>query len=222
MKFILLSHQRSGTHMLGSALSTHPNLKFIDVEVILHLNSQKRGEYFHKWYYDKNNNNYDGIIIQTSQVIQSKHLLIELLKHKNDINIVHLYRQNVLAKLVSGMIAKKTNKWRVYNTDKFDEYNGTIHVHPQHLSQTHMRYQGELAFVEMLNMSSIYRVQYEELIENPNMFNELQKFLDLKIMNIKPLTIKQINRPLHIIVKNYHELKKIFLNTKLQGCFNEH
>ena len=214
-KFILLSHQRCGTHMVGSALKQHPYLDFHDYELLIYDGTPEQyKDHFVGWHQA----NEDGIIVHVDRIMNSYPLFLYFLQHKHNFKILHIHRENVLERCASEILANQTQIWR---SSQHQPNNITIEVPPKTLFKLYLKYKSQNELVQFLNFPCIYHILYEEVVANMSLiFKKIQQFLEIPIHPIEPSTIKQICVPMHILIDNYDDLQLMFQNTALHKYFN--
>ena len=139
--------------------------------------------------------------------------------NKENLKFIFLYRENLLEQYVSILIAKQTKVHFTYD----EKYQNNLKLSLD-FKKT------ENFFIKMNNQNDFYKkfalsknsylISYETLCsEFQNSMLNLQSFLNLKKININPVTKKLIKQPMCDVVINYKELKKYFRNTKWSEFF---
>lgn len=223
VKFIVLTRSRSGSSLLMSLLSSHPNVKTygeyfrrldgrsyqIMINQVFSPKSKKIKAVGFKIFYDQP---YDE---QNSE-------LWDYLASLSDLKILHLKRNNFLRIFVSRKIAGITNEWFVQqNRNKKEDVILTIN--PQELYNSYNKYKNlQRQKISLFEEQEIMEIIYEEMILDINSyFYKITEFLNIPFIQPKSKRVKQNTRKLNDIIENYNELKNYFANSELAIFFDD-
>lgn len=139
------------------------------------------------------------------------------LKENKDIAIIHLRRDNLLERLVSGNTAIATGKWGIGATGGLDNKNQVFKLQlnfEECLQDFEAIRRMEDEAEEVFAHHKKLVITYEELVEKTaGITNQVQSFLGLTTQNLVTETKKQATQPLWDVIDNYYQLKSQFTNT---------
>ena len=159
-----------------------------------------------------------------------KILYHQLKKHKElqnyiantpSINLIHLKRNNVLARKASAVIARKADMWMLTPKRLLNWECPHITLRAEDIWKMHksISRRGQ-RFDKIFSHKNMIQLCYETFIlDIPNNFVKLQQDLKLNYVPLEVATRKSVNQPLSTIIDNFAELKKEFQGTELEWCF---
>lgn len=224
-KFVLLTCPRSGTHMLKSSLEANPH--------IVCLTEMFNPDYIEgKYDYDDN--------MPAQQVLDQfiycdykpkikavgfcHHRigakfgnwprLLDILKEDKDIAIISLSRENLLRRYLSVQLQQ------IKDLDKANLK--PMQFDPDKLLKDFERQQKVInQFNHRFREHPIIQVTYEQMCNDyETTTTQLQEFLDVPLIPVKPGTGKRNNPPISDFVTNYKQLKNKFNNTEWARFFD--
>jgi LPS sulfotransferase NodH len=223
VKFIVLTRSRSGSSLLMSLLSSHPNV-------------ETHGEYFRRLNgrsYHKMINNIFSSKPQKIKAVGFKMFydhpydepnsdLWNYLANLTDIRILHLKRRNFLKTFVSRKIAGITNEWFA-KQNKSIKGNIALTIDPEELYNSYNKYRNlERQRIILFENHKIMEIVYEEMTMDINdHFCKITKFLEIPFIQPKTDLVKQNTKKLREIIQNYNELRHYFANTELAIFFDD-
>lgn len=213
--YIIITHARSGSHMIGSYLDSHPEISFKD-DVFNSVNQMEC------------DNRYRDYLSQTGDADIIKGFRIPYRKmnsNNNDIwqkivsnkqfKIIHWQRSNLLRTYISWAIAKKTKAWMGNKTQpeldekrislKFSEFEKWITKIITLQQKSEYEFRNHVSFT----------VCYEDFLADKNKMKEILHFLEVD-PDVALITEfrKQNPEPLDQLIINYDEFAASFQNTK--------
>lgn len=208
-KFVVLCFIRTGTHMMCSALGSHPDI-YCAWEVFNPIQQHRRPPeeiLGGVW----GNNKVNGFPLHFENDARCKEWLpvYEMLKEQN-VKFIYLHRQNTLRQYLSHKKADLTKTWNIQR--ERSDLNLKLKVR----ISTMMAYlasmdEWQVKAKEYLDGSDYFEVYYEEM---PGMLPEIQKFLGARVLGLKPKTLRIEERPVMEIVKNYGQVKRALRGTQ--------
>ena len=149
------------------------------------------------------------------------------LKEIEDLKVIYLYRENLLSRHLSQLMALETGHWQAYSTQKMAENEGkpymakptkqrpSVEINPELLNddfEETLQYRQKMTGY-FLDKPSI-GISYEQLCNNlPLISARVSTFLGVSVMNLQPTLEKLENRTLAEAISNYAELKQYFSNS---------
>ena len=232
-RFVIISAGRSGSEFLVSLLDSHPDVMCLS-EVF-----QEKDDNF-KSYVERGYSPLDILRI-TYEICQNKTRGFKLLYYQargtrdpmfgdadvwhslieqEDIRVIHLVRDNGLARLISLKISETTDIWHYY-TERDDN---PIHVKLS-LDECLQNWSGcelkENKVDEDFSRHPIIKVHYNELATDPeSTTNEVQRFLGVKEHRLKNTLRKRHRHPFDYL-ENFNELKRHFEGTRWECFFTD-
>lgn len=161
----------------------------------------------------------------------------ELLEEMADLRVIHLRRENGLARHLSHILARRTGRWHQWNpeklhqvthlhkpgpTDQLDSEIPEITLEPERLLLDFEEVEKlHLAVEERFSAGNYFPLSYEQLCHDPKTFGlSLLRFLDLEPAPLEPAVTKLETRPLSQRISNFEELKRGFKNTTWARYFD--
>lgn len=237
-KFVLLGHQRSGSTMVIGTLRKHPEITafgelFIKNRIAFNVPTFENGDSMftkmrNKNPYDFLNTIYSDENIRHSKAIGFKVFPDQLTDHfssvwnwiqDENVSVIYLKRENLLATYVSLRLAIKTNKFAIKNEK--ERSSETITINPILCEKEfEEREKFNATIEEKITNNPTLHLSYETITANPlGKFAEIQDFLEVKHTELKIATTKQEVRPFDKIITNYEEVKKHFSKSKWSVYF---
>lgn len=220
--FIIITHPRSGAHLLISLLNSHPNIESND-EVFNKLNVDECKLLYNEYLdTDKDSTNLKGFKIPYNYYDSKKNDIWDKAKKNADFKIIHLHRANLLRAYVSNEIAKKTETWygtnnqpnlndkriKIEVTDCLKWINNT--VNKQIISEFDFRHHKS------------FTLTYENFLFDKNKINDLYRFLDVDPNHTPDTPMKKQNpEPLEQLIINYKEFEESFLNSRWSAFLHD-
>jgi len=136
------------------------------------------------------------------------------------IKVIHLRRENLLARYLSEHIAVKVTK--VFNTqldDAPDQVAVTLDVDDcrANFERTTERYE---QFREVFRDHEVVELSYEELVDDlPRCFKAVTSLLGVPYIDVEPRTKKLRSRPPRDAIANFDELAAAFAGTEFATFF---
>lgn len=152
-------------------------------------------------------------------VAQTRHLIQE----DTDIKIIHLRRENLLAKYLSWYLVNHVTGVTMKLEGQPLPETKPIKLDPaQCLANFQVSEQRYAFFVKMFAKHPTLEVSYEELTNDSReqKLREIQDFLGVNRHSLTTKMIKLGKKDLSETIENYEELKKYFHNTKYTDFFN--
>ena len=224
--FCINSTPRAGTHLLGAALHTHPDMHVY-------------GEIFHR-------HHHDGQVFKNETVAQALVRLqrredapvIGFCVHRNavpsvereihkraerqlpsDLQTIIVWRENLFRQFVSLRRAQSIGQWTVVQGQKMPKFKSVS-----------LTMKETIDFFRRMERTNRYppqrythkmRISYEELVDDfQGTIDNVLVFLDVKPMKLEPVTVKT-GVPLRKAVQNYVALKRVFKDTPWSKFFDE-
>ncbi len=241
-KFIIFTHQRTGSSLLIGTLRDHPQIVGYGELMLPHRigfnvtgfdNLSKKHLAFRNKYPTEFLNDY----IFTSYPDRVKAVGFKLfpdhidnvkfrgiwqwLKQNRDIKIIFLTRTNLLARYTSLQLALMTNQFSI--TDQSQRTSMTIRIDPQAcLEDFKLRKRYDEAIKNITKHHEIVNITYEDMTADLNHnLSKFQSFIGVDIQALKVNKVKQQTRPLSEVIENYEELSHYFAKTEWAYIFDE-
>jgi hypothetical protein len=224
-KFLLLTCPRSGTHMLKSSLEANPH--------VVCLTEMFNPDYIEGKY------DYDDTI--PAKQVLDKYIycdykpdikavgfchhrigakfgnwprLLDILRDMEDIHVISLSRGNLLRRYLSVQLQQ------IKNLDKANLEPMTFD-YDQLLQDFEKQHKVITQFNHRFRNHEIFHVTYEDMCNKyEEVTNNLQKFLGVPIIPVKPGTGRRNNPPISDFVTNYYDLKEKFAGTEWANFFD--
>lgn len=214
-KVLFLSSGRKGTWLTLTALRQHPQIE-VQGQVVGHptFHPEESGEQLLKRLLDRSEK--DVVILPVAWV-QARHNIHagfwDSVKTRK-LSVIYLHRHNMLRWYLSAEISRITKVCRIYSetqpplpTIKID-----IKKCEKDIARNLMDVDESKIFLK--GFPSIDLV-YEDLVHDfAGQILRIEKFLGVNSLPVKPITKKQDSRPLHEVIVNFSELRRVWKNTK--------
>jgi len=221
-KFIILARERTGSTIIQSALNKHSDIRCYN-ETFDHKKLKRRN----RTIASEKKRIWGNLRYKVTGVkIFYNHANADFWKwcKSKNISVIHLKRQNKLRTVVSHLIACKTGWWRLIRGRKRTSLNKKmIKVDYIDLAQRingikNNEEWGDNYFKD----NPIITVYYEDLCKDLSKeLKKIQKFLGVKVRNLKPVTKKQNKESLEKLIINYNYIKKKLIGTKWEAYLEE-
>lgn len=127
--------------------------------------------------------------------------------------IIHLKRRDTLAMYVSGLIARKEQRWHVLEEESAENIEPKSILVPQN---EYLDFLTDLtaevqSYDRLLHNVSHIEIYYEDLIANMDWeLKRVTNFLGVRFEDgMRPMTKKRVTQPLSEIVSNFNDLLKL-------------
>lgn len=227
-KFIILSNHRSGTFLLMTSLKGHDNIKMFGeyYVVIKHYIDTGYPRVKHRSMKEiceniflSENSNHTAVGLVQHRIKHDDVMFFDYLFNNKDIKIIFLDRENLLRRFISDEIAISTTTWQCRKS-KGDEQIEPIDVkfNSDKFLRNVISYNERKEFyIEKFKQHNVHHITYERLLSNfDNELEQIQKFLNVDVINLKPDTKKQINKPINEIITNYSEMEACLKENNLE------
>lgn len=222
-RFIVLSRSRTGSNLLVSYLSNHPNIA-VSGEIFAKLNGRKAEDVLSDTFSEQ-----PFFVKARGFKIFYYHPLDDIgvgiwdaLVDMPDLHIIHLKRRNILRTVVSRRIAGLNDAWsstRQPDTNRATSVSFTPDELNELLAETR---DWESKGDEMFHNHQKLEICYEDLTDEPKRsFGKIARFLGVKASVPKTRLKKQNPQRLRDLVRNYDELKAAFEGTQWDEMFEE-
>ncbi len=206
--FIIITHPRSGAHLIISLLNSHPEIECVD-EVFNKLNADECNLHYQKYLNSEQNiTQIKGFKIPYHFWNTKKNDIWIKAKNNPEFKIIHLSRSNLIRAYVSYEIAEKTKVW--YGKKEQPKLiDKKIIIDPKHclqwMNQTiHQQKISEYEFRYHIS----FTLTYENFLFDNNKSIEMLKFLDVDTHHQLTTRMKKQNpEPLHQLIINYDEFE---------------
>lgn len=221
--FVIMADLRSGSTLLSSSLNRHPQIRCY-------------GELFHPDTLPDNQiPGQDRHALSAGEIMQQVFRLNEekaigfkamiflpmpsqshwkdawnVLKSRQDLHVIHLLRLDQLAAYTSALIAQKTGVFHPHHGDPLyrPENRPSVHIDPERYIQ--WRTDRERLFYmrsRFMRGKPSFTMTYEKLTESwETTIRDVQRFLTVDPIALKPEKQKQETRPLSEAILNYEQL----------------
>ena len=133
-----------------------------------------------------------------------------------DAKILHVHRWNLLERMLSKMLAGRSNTWNV-KFGKLPPEDDPVTISPNELDETFYElYTNDIYYSMMFNSQTnpnVLDIQYEEVYTWKRLVKKMEAFLGVSTTIIPPpLRKRTVKKPCELIT-NYWELKETFQGT---------
>lgn len=212
-KFILCADARTGSHMLQSALNSHPDInccgeilnKSSKDSLIGILNyEQAIDSVFENTNFSKN-----GFIIHRHR--KDIPLVWEKLKADESISVIFVTRRDQLRRYGSLKKARQTKHWIEYS-EKQDNGLKVEFVEREFIAES-LKYQSNfLNAIKLFSNHTTLFVDYDDMVNSwPSTINIIQRFLNVEVKEILPKTFKQGKYFIDNIFSNSKEISHEYI-----------
>ncbi|HWB64755.1 MAG TPA: hypothetical protein VG603_14665 [Chitinophagales bacterium] len=220
---VILTYPRSGTHMLQSTLSKHPDIyisneifhpRFSSAEIVGGGLNSVLNHWFAKAPDKKvriavihlTHAKPDDVMTQGTDCYK----IWNMLYNDTGIKVIMLRRASYLRRYVSHRIAGLNDVFNIY--DKRDRPNAKIHIDPlayfENIMRTDQLYRDTLAGFQDHRLKLWW---YEKMVDNFGLtMNEICDFLEVSRMAAQPETILKETRSMKDVIENYDEVMDFF------------
>jgi LPS sulfotransferase NodH len=239
-QFVIIANERTGSNLLVSLLSSHPDihqcgeivgesiLRQNDIQEKIRLigavryirNSFKKRFYKQavgmKFLYHQLQDRY----AERWGITELSDILNELRKNKK-IKIIHLKRRNHLKVLISAELAKLTKEYVKRDPNSAIQEIQLTLKSKKCTSFFQTIDENEKYFDKCFQSHEKLEIYYEDLVsDTENVCHKVLDLLQVEKCDLKSTTLKQSQKPLSERIQNYTELKQYFKNTP-SGIFFE-
>lgn len=207
-KFIILADARTGSHMLQTAINTHPQIDCFGEILNPKSKESMLRDYTHIEAIKKvfsSEKQCSGFIIHRPW----KHLFDawEYLALNKDIKIIIMHRQDMLMRYASLKIAQKTKNWIDFKGDKTS--NIKVEFDPLEFETECRRYNNRLKYYSgVFKYHQSMKITYENLVVDFHQYIRfICKFFGIQFIELKPSTFRQETRTPEEIFINHNDLK---------------
>ena len=209
-KFIILGRSRTGSNLLVSFLSSHPNI-ICSTEIFGQVKAFSEKESLSSFFCKKKSSiKAVGFKIFYYHPLDKPDSVIwDLLKNDNSICVIHLTRNDKLRSVVSREIALKNKAWVQYSY-KSNENTTPVRLDPLKTYNEISRTKNfEINYREKFKNHDILEITYEQLVKDrDNTLNSIFNFLEVKSISVKTDMVKQNISDTKNLVENYDEILK--------------
>lgn len=225
MAFVILTFPRCGTHMLRTALNSHPAItchnEIFNTDIHSADTIRRVGP---THLYEKHTGDREGFVVHnysTEEKFDSAKLtqgLWTVLQERQP-TLIALDRRDLLRRCFSVYQAIQTNRWHVWNSQKGRHPLATPSPTPDQVT-----WQLRMSLAQREQRQTLFPHAhlfiYEDLVQNwDDRTRTIQELIGVKVKKLRPKTQKQDQRPITDMVKNYAQLKDHFLATPYERWF---
>ncbi|WP_286761122.1 Stf0 family sulfotransferase [Salegentibacter sp. UBA1130] len=224
-KFVIIAAPRTGSNWLVSLLNSHPEIT-CEGEKYKNIKGQSTLKIWNKIFSRRSKRNkYVGFKLLYNQPPDHQDKSIwEIIKNDQDIFIIHLKRNNLLASYVSLQIGYKTGIWKENEGTKTLEekkHTKVINIDPEDCESYFSLvtdYWKEVS--ESYEEHPYIEIFYEDLVKDKQgTINEVFNAMHLDAHNVSSDMEKQNKESLEDLIEYYEELKRYFKETKWHYLF---
>lgn len=255
-KFVIISHLRSGTHMLRTLLESHPALVcqtevFNSDDPALPFPLATPGkDILEQWVY----RDFDPAIKSVGFVLQAYHPwglkafpgirenpswgdIWDLLEAMPGLRVIHLWRENLLRRHLSHVMARQTGTWHNWDPGRVA---AITHLHTPQAGavipgdRPRVILDPDLLRVDFEEVEQLHRavvrrfgsgqylaLSYEQLCrDSEGQGARLLEFLELPAQPLAAAVSRLENRPLPDSIQNFPALRALFADTRWAGFFD--
>ena len=160
----------------------------------------------------------------------------DLLQQMSDLRVIHLRRENGLARHLSHILARRTGQWHKWNPERLDEVThlhkpdttGSFDTDRPVIALDADRLRQDFEEVDELHRAAeqkfsaghYFPLSYEQLCRDPESIGaSLLQFLNLEPANLEPAVSKLESQSLDRRIVNFSELKPVFNESPWSGYF---
>jgi len=213
---VLLSSGRKGTFLVLTALEQHPQVQTYQ-QLLSRPDYYPRetGEEILTRLFDDCDPSVEAVVLPVSW-LNARDRYPGFWKSLTDrkVRVVHLKRRNMLRWYVSLRIAQRTGIW---STNREPDYAiPTIHVDSKECVECiRADRQAERAADDFFAHHAVLHLVYEDVVQAfDRHMAQLQRFLGVAPLILRPRTVKQESRPLCDVIDNFAELREAFSGTE--------
>ena len=209
-KFIILGRSRTGSNLLVSYLSSHPNI-ICSTEIFGRVGAFSEEERLSSFFCKKKSliKAVGFKIFYYHPVDKPNSAIWDLLKNDNSICVIHLTRNDKLRSVVSREVALKNKAW-VQHSNKSNKNTTTVRLDPKSTYNEILRTKNyEKNYRKKFKNHDILEITYEQLIKDKaNTLNSIFNFLEVSHISVKTDMVKQNIPDTTKLVENYDEILK--------------
>lgn len=237
-KIILLFEGRTGSSLFGGFMNQHPNICFLGEELAdlkehgWQAQQSWMDEYFNpdSGFTDVRRNKENlqilGFKIKLRDIAAPPSFKEYILS--NDIQIIHMYRKNMVKQTLSSIRAMDLAKTRgVYNLNRSqaDEIPGKYKIPLRHFNNVLlwiMGCEGRLReFIASLGDALSFRMSYEELVSDiQGVTSNVFRKLGVEPVEVEPVLLKITSDRMEEVIENFAEIKNFYSESVLAGHFD--
>lgn len=221
--FLLLSHQRSGSTWVHTALNSHPRILSVGEELRPNFSRNKKGAERLKQFFREPQSRLVlalGCKVFYEDCYTSPGILFWEYWRKKDRRVIHLQRRNLLRMVVSEEIARQQEQWSSTKPQAENSRAKAVEIIPEILMQrmAHIENLQEVFNHQLKEYSSVLSVWYEDLLERPQeQFDKMQLFLGVSPKPLISLLTQQNPEPLQELLLNYEEIRLFLQGNKWEA-----
>lgn len=217
-KIVIVSRSRTGSTLLMALLNNHSNI-ICEGEIFKNLNSKSCKEIWQSLFNKKSRKiKAVGFKLFYYHPFDEDKSVWDLILNDEQINIIHLTRENLLRAYASQRIGEKTKQWteninRPHNIDVSVKHIELDFKECLETFETISSYEEKTR--QFFNNKKIMEVTYEDLSTDYMLVIEkILKKINLPIEKLTTVMKKQNPEPLNRLILNYEELKNQFKDSK--------
>ncbi|MEQ9299456.1 MAG: hypothetical protein RIF33_12865 [Cyclobacteriaceae bacterium] len=241
MNFIILAHPRTGSNWVGSALNSHPEVRYCgeisqnerhDWPVQTYTQfKRKRFTRLRSFIGLSSASSYLDLVMksESDRSVGFKAMARELKQYpcfeaaikRSEIGLIKLTRRNLLKRLVSAELAKETGSYSIFKKSR--KVITSITIDTSNLITVLNRLEETDFFInEYCPTTPSISVTYEDLVSQSNItFKELQKFLGLESKDLESKYKKQNTDSLSELIENYSDVLVTLKGTNFEKFLEE-
>ena len=150
----------------------------------------------------------------------------QFLREDRDLHVIHLRRRNLLKIILSRKLAERSGEWRLVDSQVSQQTDTSDPSRPIYLDFDELKNMFTRMKAVEERRGAYYSghprldLWYEDLAADFAAHTRLvQKFLELDLRPLQPVTRKQARRPLDEQIENYAELKRSFAGSEWAEFF---
>lgn len=220
--FLLLSHHRSGSTWVHTALNSHPRILSVGEELRIYFSRQKGTEELKKFFRQPQSRLVQalGCKLFYEDAYTPEGLLFWEYWRKKRYKVIHLQRRNLLRIVVSEEIARQQQHWSSTEDSSLPGTEKAVEFLPEVLMQrmAHIENLQEVFSRQLKDYPKVLTVWYEDLVAEPEaQFERMQHFLGVAPRALFTLLIRQNPEPLQELLLNYDELQLYLKGNKWES-----
>ncbi len=192
-RFIIVCAPRTGSTMLRLMLNEHPDIICKGEIIVPHKIKRKKAiEFFEKEVFHKNKTS--GFKFKYKQFFEQYPEVRDEIIKSTDIKIIHMMRKNLIKRHISNKIAGRTGVNLVRKSSEKPE-QVKIKINFNRLIKDIEKNEYEIKKIKKIFKNhEIFNIYYEDFYPeiDRQVLNNLQKFLGVESLDLKPLTKKLI------------------------------
>lgn len=224
---ILCHGEIYGVKEVGGILGTYGKCQQEDPEykkALKDYRDQQPHTFLYKIALDRQGHKNVGFKLKHDELVrpymaQTRHLI----QADTDIKIIHLRRDNLLARYLSWYLVNYVTGVTMRLEGQELPETKKVNLNPAKCLANFQEAERRYAFFKgMFSKHPTFEVSYEELIgdQREDTLKYIQEFLGVKHCNLGTKMVKLGKDDLHEVIENYEELKQFFEKTKYASFFN--